>query len=63
MSDEQRPEPTFHLAIVIDGATFSANGPKSEVLRLYAEWKELAGLSDEPMPKPKGFNAPRVAYR
>lgn len=53
-------EPHIHLSMVIDGATFSAQGPKSEVLRLYAEWKELSGLSESASTKP-AFNMPRLA--
>lgn len=63
--NEPKPEPHFKMSIVIDGATFSAEGPRSEVLRLYAEWKVLSGLDDElPQHRPKAaFNAPRLASR
>lgn len=65
MGDTTPPDPHFQMSVVIDGATFSASGPKSEVLRLYAEWKDLSGLqiiAAEPRRSP-AFNAPRVATR
>lgn len=62
-SMEQKYEPTLSLSVVIDGATFSSQGSRSEVLRLYAEWKELAGLGNVVVGKGGGFNAPRVVSK
>lgn len=53
-------DPIFSLSMQIDGQSFSAQGTKSEVLRLYAEWKALAcGLPDDTTPHVP-FNAPRI---
>jgi hypothetical protein len=64
MSSEIEPtpkpaEPHLQLHCNIDGAAFSAAGPRSEVLRLYDEWKDLAGL--RPAKKPS-FNLPQMSF-
>jgi hypothetical protein len=56
----EEKESEFSLSVVIDGASFSAKGPRGEVMRLYTEWKELAGLRFEPAPKRPTFNPPRI---
>lgn len=66
------PEPTLTLSMQIDGQHFSAAGPRSDVLRLYAEWLDYAGLAREqttirytvtPTAGSTFQNAPRLAVR
>lgn len=53
-------DPIFSLSMQIDGQSFSAQGTKSEVLRLYAEWKALACGLPEDAPIAVPFNSPRI---
>lgn len=57
MADEK--EPTLMLSMQIDGASFSATGPRSQVLALYAEWKDLSGFHVAESPA-NTFNGPRL---